>query len=183
MLTLGLIMISMFTSKPILRFMYPLHYQTIIHEQAAIYELDPFMIAAIIRVESGWRVDARSPKGATGLMQLMPETAVWIAGQLEIEFDVDTQLTDPEINIMLGAWYINHLRKQFPTFVAALAAYNGGQGNVRKWLDGDRWDGSLDNSEQIPFYETRAYVQKVTYIWNFYRHIYEYKWENGEGNL
>lgn len=165
--------------KSILQQLYPLDYQGIIYQQAMENDLDPFMVAAIIRVESSWRTNAVSHKGATGLMQIMPETAVWISEQLKVDFSPEN-LTDPEFNIRLGCWYLNYLKQQFPTSTAALAAYNGGLGNVKQWLQSQRWDGSLETANQIPFNETRSYVRKVIHTWNFYRKIYDYQWEIGE---
>ncbi|NLM26247.1 MAG: lytic transglycosylase domain-containing protein [Firmicutes bacterium] len=165
--------------KPFLQYLYPIHHKEIIYENALEYDLDPFLIAAMIHVESSWRANAVSPKGATGLMQLMPETANWVAEQLGLTVTQES-LTDPKINIKLGSWYLNYLNQQFPTATAALAAYNGGLGNVHQWLKEERWDGSLETASQIPFWETRAYVHKVIKTWNFYQEIYDYQWDNGE---
>lgn len=176
LIALIVFLVNILMARPILRVIYPLKYQEVIGEQAQIYNLDPFMIAAIIQVESRWRPDADSRKGATGLMQLMPDTGTWVADQIDLEFEIK-QLMDPDTNILLGTWYMSYLRNQFPSFVAALAAYNGGQGNVRKWLDTQRWDGRFETYRDIPFYETRNYVRKVVYTWHFYREIYDYKWD------
>lgn len=162
--------------KPILKGLYPLDYQDIISKQARTYKIDPLLIAAIINVESKWVTTAVSAKGAAGLMQLMPDTAVWIAAQTGTEF-TESDIFDPEINISFGCWYLNYLREQFPSFTAALAAYNGGQGNVRQWLADNRWDGSYETFSDIPFWETRAYIKKISYTWNIYQKIYDYQWE------
>lgn len=95
-----------------------------------------------------------------------------IAQQLELEYN-EQDLLDPEINIMLGCWYINYLSKRFPSFTAALAAYNGGQGNVQSWLAEDKWDGSFESVSDIPFWETRSYLRKLSYTWDLYRRIYD----------
>lgn len=154
---------------------YPIHYQELITAEAEKYDLDPLLIAAIIHVESRWRADAISPKGATGLMQLMPTTGEWVGSRLQLEIS-EVDLINPETNIKLGSWYINYLQQQFPTIIAALAAYNGGQGNVRQWLADEVWDGSLTTVADIPFYETRSYVQKIDSTWDIYRKIYEDQW-------
>lgn len=161
--------------RPLLQVFYPLAYQDIIAEQAQKRNQDPFLLAAIINVESKWRSDATSPKGAVGLMQLMPATAEWIAQQQGIDFAID-DLYDPKINITLGSWYIYYLSEQFPTFAAALAAYNAGPGNVRRWLEEETWNGELANVSDIPFWETRAYVQKISNTWSFYQKLYENQW-------
>jgi len=81
---------------------------------------------------------------------------------------------------MLGCWYLAYLRKQFPSFAAALAAYNGGQGNVRQWLSEQIWDGRYETVHNIPFGETRSYMRKVTYTWSIYKKIYDRELINWE---
>lgn len=171
-LILAVTVLTLMSVKPLLKRIYPLKYEAIIKEQAERFDLEPYLIAALIHVESKWRVNAVSAKGATGLMQLMPDTAAWIAQQLELEYN-EQDLLDPEINIMLGCWYINYLSKRFPSFTAALAAYNGGQGNVQSWLAEDKWDGSFESVSDIPFWETRSYLRKLSYTWDLYRRIYD----------
>jgi len=162
--------------RPLLQRLYPLDYSDIISEQARLYKIDPLLIAAIISVESRWVTTAVSSKGAAGLMQLMPDTAVWIAAQTRTDFTED-DIFIPEINIRFGCWYLNYLQEQFSSLTAALAAYNGGQGNVRQWLAENIWDGSYENFSDIPFWETRGYIKKITYTWNIYQKIYDYQWE------
>lgn len=174
MMVIILIMVlySVFSLKPIMQVFYPIYYQDTIWAEAEKYDLDPYLIAAIIRVESSWREEVVSPKGATGLMQLMPSTAEWVGTRLNLEIS-EQELSDPQINIMLGCWYINYLHGQFSTTVAALAAYNGGQGNVRQWISDQTWDGSFSTAGDIPFLETRSYVQKIYSTWDIYRKIYD----------
>lgn len=169
-------LLSFISFNPIIRLFYPIHYRDIIGQNATERELDPFLIAAVIQVESGFRPTARSPKGAIGLMQLMPETGNWVATQLRLD-GASLDLTDPEINIKLGSWYLKYLNQQFVTILPALAAYNGGQGNVRQWLDSGKWDGHFESIADIPFYETRAYVGKVIHTWQFLQRIYDNRWE------
>lgn len=170
------ISISLFSVKPVLRRFFPLGYHHVIAEEANQYDFDPFFLAALIQVESGFRPRVVSPKGATGLMQLMPGTAFWVADQLDMEITED-DLLNPTVNIRLGSYYINHLRAKFPTLVAALAAYNGGQGNVAQWLATNRWDGRLETIEDIPFYETRNYIRRVLSTWEFLQSIYDNRFE------
>lgn len=158
--------------KPIMQRIYPLYFRDVIFEQAQQYDLDPYLIAALIQVESKWNIEAVSSKGATGLMQLMPETAAWISEQSGIHYQID-DLKDPVLNIMLGCWYLNYLRNHFLSLTAALAAYNGGQGNVQKWLAEKQWDGTYAAISDIPFRETRIYMQKVAYTWSIYQKVYQ----------
>ncbi len=163
---------AIFAIESIMQRIYPYQYSEIIMEAAADYDLDPYLIAALIHVESKWDATAVSSKGATGLMQLMPDTAAWVSEQSGISYS-EEDLTNPEINIMLGSWYLAYLRRQFSTSAAALAAYNGGQGNVKQWLQDKLWDGQLETASDIPFWETRGYVRKLTHTWNIYQKLYD----------
>ena len=167
--TLGLILLNW---TAVLRWFYPIRYIDEISAHTEATSLDPYLIAALIRVESNFRPDVRSPKGATGLMQLMPETARWVAGQLRLGPD-EVDLLDPDVNIRLGTCYLTMLQKDFDdNLVVALAAYNGGRGNVSRWLAEGRWNGQLDDVRNIPFLETRLYVQRVLAVHAWYIRIY-----------
>lgn len=159
----------------VVRQIYPLRYQEIITQQADSLDVDPSLIAAIINVESHWRADAISPKGARGLMQLMPATADWAAEKTGNAGITSSQLLQPELNIELGTWYIADLLRQFDnSLVVALAAYNGGRGNVRNWLDAGIWNGSIQDIDRIPFGETKRYVQKVIRHYEVYKSLYDW---------
>ena len=101
-------------------------------------------------------------------MQVMPDTGRWIASQVGlVDFD-DNMLFDPEVNIMLGVWYISSLMKEFNSELPlALAAYNAGKGNVSVWLREGRWSGKAEDIDSIPFPETRGYIERVikTHWW------------------
>lgn len=109
-----------------------------------------------------------------GLMQLMPETAKWIAQQMEDEDFTLAELEDPEINIRFGTWYLSSLHKEFEgNEVLMLAAYNAGRGNVKEWMEKYQWDMSFQDVKQIPFKETREYVTKVLKSKNKYKSLYQ----------
>ena len=140
-----------------LRARYPLRYEHIVRGHADNYHLDPALVAAVIYQESKFRADARSDSGAVGLMQLLPETAKGIATRTGgSQFEVD-DLYDPEINVRYGSWYLRHLIDKYGTEERALAAYNGGQGN-------------LDRGIVYP--ETRHYVDRVLELRGIYRKAY-----------
>lgn len=154
-------------------FMYPLRYRELIFANAAEFQLDPYLVAAIIRTESRWRPGATSPKGARGLMQVMPDTAVWVAEQMDLQGFDPNRLYDPATNIRIGCWYLRYLLNQFgDDEVTALAAYNGGDHNVRRWLREARWTGQASQLNQVPFPETRIYLQRVLRHYQFYVRIY-----------
>jgi soluble lytic murein transglycosylase len=157
------------------RWLYPLDYQQVVVQEAQRVRLDPSLVAAMINVESGWRADAVSRKGARGLMQLMPATAEWIAEKTGLGTVTAQDLFAPEINIRLGVSYLADLLIQFNNNeTLALAAYNGGRGNVKNWLENGIWDGSEEQIEAIPFGETRRYVLKVQAQRKIYGRIYNW---------
>lgn len=125
------------------------------------------MIHAITRQESQFDRQIISAAGARGLMQLMPGTARDTAGKMGLTYDFDRLTSDPTYNIMLGSSFFANMLDSFGgNYVLAVAAYNAGPGNVRKWLaaNGDpRMPGVdvVDWIEAIPFSETRGYVQRV----------------------
>lgn len=157
------------------RFLYPFPYREEIHHSALEHDLDPNLLAAIIHVESGFDPAAVSAKGATGLMQIMPETAEWAAGIMGFEAYNQDLLFEPDCNVKIGSWYLSGLMVQFcdDDLAVALAAYNGGRNRVRRWLSEGIWDGRAENIADIPLLETREYVQKVLNTYNQYRNIYE----------
>jgi soluble lytic murein transglycosylase len=154
--------------------LYPIKYNGLIAEKSVKYEVDPHLIAAVIRVESNFRPSSESPKGAVGLMQLMPTTAEWIMERKAMQAVSKEELKlNPEINIELGTWYLAHLLERFEgDIIISIAAYNAGPGNVSKWLSEQTWDGQYETKDQIPFGETRNYVQKVIYYYNKYKELY-----------
>jgi soluble lytic murein transglycosylase len=134
----------------------PLQHDDIIRQQAREKHLDPSLIAAVIYVESKFRESESSSAGAIGLMQITPSTAHAIARLSGGTAFVTADLSDPEINISYGCFYLRHLLDHYGgNEVAALAAYNAGVGNV------DRWGGAAVGLGAIPFPETRAYVEDV----------------------
>ncbi len=147
--------------------LFPTKYLDRVEAACGEYDLDPWLIMAVIREESHFSHDAVSDAGAYGLMQLLPETAEWAARKSGLELDPDQALTDPETNIRLGVWYIHWLRDHYDgDLYAAVAAYNAGLTNVDQWLAEGDWDGSLEQREDIPFPETARYLGAV---WRSYK--------------
>ena len=106
-------------------------------------------------------------------MQVMPDTAEWIAQQMGDPSNAFLDLEEPEVNIRLGTWYLASLKKEFVSNeVLMLAAYNGGPGNVRQWITKYDWDDEFADVAQIPFRETRDYVGKVQKFQKRYQELY-----------
>lgn len=167
--TVLVVAFAMIMWRPILRILLPNPYAHTVNDVTREQDIDPLFVVAIMRTESGFDARAVSPKGARGLMQLMPETAIWAAEQMNIEFDV-AQIDDPAMNVRIAVWYIRHLIEAFESNMPpVIAAYNAGPGNVRRWLDEGTWAGTLATIDSIPFLETRQYVRKVTDGYRLYR--------------
>ncbi|GAA4835120.1 lytic transglycosylase domain-containing protein [Paenibacillus vulneris] len=170
--------VLMFLSSDIVgKWLYPIRYQEEIRQHAASYEVDPLLVAAIIRVESNYKLNISSKKGAYGLMQLMPDTSEWIVDAGRFSPSYKNDLDNPSVSIELGTWYLGYLHKEFNgNTIAAIAGYNAGQGKVNRWLQNKEWDGTLQNSDSIPYGETRHYIQRVLYYYNKYHKLYAKEW-------
>ncbi len=152
---------------------YPEPHQEIVFSAANEFDVDPYLVFAIIRVESKYQTAAKSPAGALGLMQIMPETAKWIATQNQIEdFNLE-DLHDPETNIRFGSWYLANLMQEYNEIPLVIAAYNAGRGKVATWINDEIWSGDTKELENIPFKETRIYVENVLKSYAAYRAIYQ----------
>jgi soluble lytic murein transglycosylase len=150
----------------------PLHHEAAIRAQAQDKRLDPSLIAGVIYAESKFS-DSTSSAGALGLMQLMPETAHFIAQRSGGTAFTTEDLSTPEINIAYGSWYLRWLLDRYDEDeVLALAAYNAGMGNVDRWVEEARGRGERLDVADIPFPETRAYVQRVLDARRDYRRTY-----------
>lgn len=157
----------------ILKFIYPIEYEETVSKYSEEYGLDPSLVLGVIKVESKFRPDAVSTKGAVGLMQIMPDTGWWIAERMKLEGFKEEDLYQYDTNIKMGSWYIKNLIDEFGGNVeTAVAAYNGGLGNVKKWLSDDRYSQDGENLSEIPFKETSDYVEKVMEAQKVYRDIY-----------
>jgi soluble lytic murein transglycosylase len=151
---------------------YPLHYATIIRQQARIEHLDPALIAAVIYAES--KFDARtSSAGALGLMQILPSTSRYLANLSGgTQFRV-ADLGEPAVNIAYGSYYLRYLLDRYGgNETLALAAYNAGATNVDQWVAATRSRGEQFDLAAIPFSQTRAYVAKVEAAQLTYRKDY-----------
>lgn len=152
--------VNFLPTKLVRSLFFPVTYAERIDDAAARYEVDPHLVAAIIRCESGWNDSAQSEAGAVGLMQLMPDTAKTVSGMGVVDtarFNPDN-LTDPATNIEYGTAMLAYLQTQLETTDEVIAAYNAGLGTVQGWLEAP---GSPGIPDAITYPETRHYLDRV----------------------
>jgi soluble lytic murein transglycosylase len=165
-LAVGLLVASGAFDKAIQELTLPLHHEDIIRQQSKEKGVDASLIAAVIYAESKF-VDQESSAGARGLMQITPEAAEFIEKQSGGTSFKLSDLSDPELNIRYGTFLLKELLERYDgDEAAALAAYNAGPGNA------DKWGGSNLTVSEIPFPETRAYVEEVLDKQKAYRQKY-----------
>ena len=148
---------------------YPIPHRDALAASARQWDLDEAMVYSIIRQESRFMPEARSRVGATGLMQLMPATARWVAKQIPVSPYKPDMLVLPEVNIQMGTYYFKRVLDELGHPILATAAYNAGPGRARRWRDERALEGAI-YAETIPFSETRDYVKKVFANAWYYRH-------------
>lgn len=141
--------------------LYPCKYTEIIKLCSEKYGLPPELVCAVIRTESRFQPKAVSSKGAAGLMQIMEETAEWAASSIKMQNYSYDRIFEPEINIEIGCWYLSRLIRQYGETEVALAAYNAGSGNVSRWLRDSTLSVDGITLDEIPFGETKRYVERV----------------------
>ena len=146
-------------------FLFPLKYRKYINKYSNEFDIDRSLIASVIKVESRFDTGVVSYKGAVGLMQIMPSTAVMFISDSVAKID-DRTLKKPEINIKIGVSYLRYLFDKYDDEVTVLACYNAGEGVVQKWLDGGLY---LEKSK-IKYEETLNYVNKVQRLKKVYRY-------------
>ena len=151
-------------------FLYPRKYSVYVEKYSKEYNLDENFVYSIIKAESKFNPKALSHKGAKGLMQIADITRDWAIVELDLDKNID--IYDPETNIMIGCWYLNHLYKEFGDTDLVIAAYNGGSGNVSKWLADEKYSEDGEKLHIIPFDETDKYVKKVNRNYEQYNKIY-----------
>ncbi len=162
-------------------FLFPLDYVKYINKYAREYDIDPWLVSAIINVESKYKKDAVSPKDARGLMQIGPTTGRWAGEELSIENYNENMLFIPETNIRIGVWYLSKLENEFGDNIdLILAAYNAGSGNVQKWRLDSLYSKDGINLDNIPFKETAEYLVKVKTNLKIYNLFYNNKLSNSD---
>lgn len=147
-------------------------YQDQIYEYSEKYNVDPLLTASIIKVESDFDNNAQSHQGAHGLMQLLENTAKHSADVVGIDYYPE-KLNDVDYNLDLGVGYFDYLYRYYNNRDLALAAYNGGVGNVDSWIKEGTLDKDNPDPLNIPFEETRQYVTKVNANYEVMKKFYK----------
>ncbi len=153
---------------------YPMKYYQTVEHYAEEYEMDPMMIYAVIRTESGFDEKAQSDVGARGLMQITEETFAWIklkiASDEPLEFD---DLWDPEVNIRFGSYYLDCCLERYAGDLAtACAGYHSGWGTVDRLLEDPAYAATEKTLAEFPYPQMARYVQKVSDAYQEYVQLY-----------
>ena len=157
------------------RAQHPLEYAGLITQYALAQGLDPALVSAVILCESSFNPQAESRLGARGLMQLMEDTAGWVAHKLDEDdasYSFD-RLYDPETNIRFGTWYLGYLSRRFGGDATKIVcAYHAGQGNVDAWLKNPAYSSDGVTLNVIPTQDTSTYASRVLRARDVYRKYY-----------
>jgi soluble lytic murein transglycosylase len=163
----------------------PVTNKQVLYRLAGRTKVDPLLLAAIVRAESGFNPFAESQRGAVGLMQLMPATADQLARELKLNYQDADDLYTQDINLTLGAVYFSRQLKAFQgQLVLALAAYNAGPAKVRAWKLDAYGKEQAELISELPLASTRAYVRRVMLYYAFFKRLQAIKrYLNGDPDL
>lgn len=152
---------------------YPLNYEDTIAAASEKYNVDESLICGIIKTESNFNPDAVSQAGAIGIMQIMPATLEWMQYAYRDGEETEKELYNPEFNIDVGTQVMSVLLEYYDGCLeTAICAYNAGLGNVDKWLENPEYSHDGKTLDEIPYPETRNYVQRVITNKNMYEILY-----------
>ncbi len=156
------------------KMIYPLKYEVVVEKYSKEYNLDKELIYAIIKTESGFNEKAKSSKNAFGLMQITEETLEWLSTKTP---ENDSELTandlyDKETNLRLGCFLLRLNLDYYKDEKTAICAYNAGRSRVDKWLADSKYSKNGKTLDEIPFEETKNYVQKVHDAKEMYNKLY-----------
>ena len=153
--------------------LYPMKYESVVNKASDAYNVEKALIYSVIRTESGFRENAVSRADAIGLMQLVPETFLWLQDENQsLPKATVEELKTPDVNITYGTFYLSYLLQKYESKSTAIAAYNAGPGNVNKWLDNPEYSKDGVTLQKIPYEETRNYVSKVIAGEEMYNKLY-----------
>lgn len=150
---------------------FPRGYQSIVEAEAQNFGVEESLVYAVIKAESNFNPEAKSAVGALGLMQMMPDTFTWMQTYVGDVHETEA-LFEPEVSIRFGCALLRLLLNEYGDLTVALSAYNAGMGNVTSWLSDEAYSDDGVTLREIPFPETRIYVQKVLRYKENYERIY-----------
>ena len=156
----------------IMKKLYPLKYSEYVEKYAKEYNIDKYMVYAIIKAESNFDENAKSSSNAIGLMQIMETTAIETAKKMKLEV-TEEDLFKPDLNINIGLKYFTYLLNQYNNnYPLAIIAYNAGIGNVDTWIKEGIIKEDGTDIENVPFKETNNYVRKILRDYEIYKGLY-----------
>lgn len=161
-----------------LKLLHPRFYKEYVHTYSKEFDIDENLVYSIMKVESKFNKKAISKRNAKGLMQISDVTQKWAKDELNLE---KIDIFDPKTNIKIGCWYLSKLYKEFDDLELVIAAYNGGSGNVNKWLNNIEYSHDGSKLHNIPFNETKNYLKKVKENYLIYKALYREE-ESNEKN-
>lgn len=155
------------------KILHPVDYIQYVERYSNEYNVPEYIILAVINVESEFNKDAISSAGAIGLMQMLPDTFTWLSSFEHLNENLTVNdIYDPEVSIRYGTYYLRYLFEKFHNWDTVFAAYNGGEGNVAKWLNDPAYSNGDGTLKSIPFPETARYVQKINDNIKYYKSTY-----------
>lgn len=166
----AIIFAILFVSIGFIKAEYPLAYKATISEASQEFGVEECLIAAVIKTESDFNTISVSHKGAVGLMQIMPSTAKMIASHLDLEWEGESVLFNPQTNIRFGTYYLKYLMDKYDSELEVLFAYNAGEGTLEQ---------VLKNKDQltmgaVTITETHNYIKRVEKTKEVYKKLYNY---------
>ncbi len=167
----GVIIVSRNGSRSMLKSLYPIHYADFVEVYSKQNNLSEFFVYAVIKCESNFDKDAVSYADARGLMQLLPSSFEWLMTKTGEELS-EEMMFDPETSIKYGCYLYGMFLEEFGSEREAVAAYHAGPGNVRKWLKDDRYSADGKTLYEIPFDNTKTYVERVMQTKEIYEKLY-----------
>jgi len=160
--------------KIVMKKIYPLKYTEYVEKYSKEYNIDSYMIYAILKAESNFDEKAKSNSNAIGLMQILESTAIETGNKINVTI-TEEQLYQAELNIQIGTKYFSELLDKYNNnYKMAIIAYNAGSGNVDKWIKEGIIKEDGTDLENVPFKETNNYVRKILRNYEIYKELYEW---------
>jgi len=156
------------------KYIYKLPYTPIVTGYCSMYGVDVCLVYSVMKAESSFDPEAKSGKGALGLMQVTEPTAKWVAERVNININSHADILNIDNNIRMGVYYLSYLFDKYDNnMTLALCAYNAGPKNVNDWLTDPKYCADGKNLDNIPFPETKKYVERVFSNYKIYKKIVE----------